>query len=244
MGYPLPAVSHLHRKVWEWSAISQALLERGCLQAGKRGIGFAVGNEPLVSLFADAGVRVDATDLAAGEMADVWNETAQHANSKDGLFMDKIVERETFENNVTFYNADMNNLDGLNKAGYDFAWSSCAMEHLGTLDAGLEFVKNAMDLLKPGGVACHTTEFNISSNDATIESGINVLYRKRDLEKLEAEMRMKYCCVEQLDLFPGTHADDVMFDIAPYGQNQRPHIKLLMDGYITTSLLLICRKHG
>src|SRR5580700_7520252 len=52
----------LHRKMWEWLFIAEALRERGMLAAGRRGVGFGVGQEPLVALFADAGCEVVATD--------------------------------------------------------------------------------------------------------------------------------------------------------------------------------------
>jgi hypothetical protein len=53
----------LHRKAWEWCFITQALHERGKLGVGTRGLGFAVGEEPLSSLFASMGGEVLATDL-------------------------------------------------------------------------------------------------------------------------------------------------------------------------------------
>ena len=52
----------LHRKMWEWLFIAEALRERGMLAAGHRGVGFGVGQEPLVALFAAAGCAVVATD--------------------------------------------------------------------------------------------------------------------------------------------------------------------------------------
>jgi len=42
----------LHRKLWEWCFIAQALFERGMLERGLRGLGSAVGSEPLSALFA------------------------------------------------------------------------------------------------------------------------------------------------------------------------------------------------
>ena len=42
---------------------------------------------------------------------------------------------------------------------FDFSWSSGAVEHLGTLGAGADFVLAQMDCLRPGGVSVHTTEF-------------------------------------------------------------------------------------
>src|ERR1700722_18950532 len=51
----------LHRKMWEWLFIAEGLRERGMLAPGRRGLGFGVGQEPLVALFADAGCAVVAT---------------------------------------------------------------------------------------------------------------------------------------------------------------------------------------
>lgn len=143
----------LHRKLWEWIAAAQALHERGCLGPEKRGLGFAVGNEPLPALFASIGTTIEATD------------------SLKGLFRPKLLDRESFDRLVTFHHADMNDLSGFDRGAYDFIWSSCAMEHTGSLESGLRFVRDSMDLLKPGGVAVHTTEFNLSSLTSTVEAG-------------------------------------------------------------------------
>ncbi len=61
---PGPRPGRPHRKAWEWSAIAQALHERGMLEPGRKGCGFAVGVEPLTSLFAARGAEILATDLA------------------------------------------------------------------------------------------------------------------------------------------------------------------------------------
>ena len=53
-GVPL----YRHRKMWEWCAIAQVLDERNKLRPGKRGCGFAVGHEPLPSLFAACGAEI------------------------------------------------------------------------------------------------------------------------------------------------------------------------------------------
>src|SRR5580698_7522774 len=52
----------LHRKMWEWLFIAEALRERGLLAPGRRGLGFGVGQEPLVALFAAEGCDLVATD--------------------------------------------------------------------------------------------------------------------------------------------------------------------------------------
>ena len=80
------------------------------------------------------------------------------------------MERSAFDSRVQFQPADMRTLEGLT-GKYDFVWSSCALEHLGTLQAGIDFVVKSASMLKPGGVAVHTTEFNVGSNTGTIELG-------------------------------------------------------------------------
>lgn len=242
MGFAPPATSHLHRKVWEWSAIAQALSERNFLQPGNRALGFAVGTEPLVALFAKHGVQVDATDLHTGDVADVWRSTNQYADGLDALFRSDILDRATFDTNVRFFNADMNDLAPLPREQYDFLWSSCAIEHLGTLEAGSRFVQFAMDMLRPGGIACHTTEFNVSSQVRTVEAGQNVLYRRSDIEEMDGFLRLRNCCIDRLDFERGCEPHDVLFDFPPYGNHGRAHIKLLIEGHVATSMLLICRK--
>ena len=69
-------------------------------------------------------------------------------------------------------------------SNFDFCWSCCALEHLGSLSAGMRFIERSLDTLRPGGWAVHTTEFNIFSDVATIERGATVLYRQRDLRWL------------------------------------------------------------
>ena len=38
------------------------------------------------------------------------------------------------------------------------------------------FIEGAMNLLKPGGIAVHTTEYNVSSNEETIMEGNDVIF--------------------------------------------------------------------
>ncbi len=52
----------LHRKMWEWLFIAEALRERGMLAPGRCGLGFGVGQEPLAALFAADGCEITATD--------------------------------------------------------------------------------------------------------------------------------------------------------------------------------------
>jgi 2-polyprenyl-3-methyl-5-hydroxy-6-metoxy-1,4-benzoquinol methylase len=231
--------ARFHRKAWEWCAIAQALSERGMLEPGKRGLGFAVGTEPLPALFAKYGASILATDLDVRDRrAKAWASTNQHASSLDGLYYEHIVPKYDFESHVDFQFADMKsprNIEGK----FDFIWSSCALEHLGNLMEGFAFVFKACSLLKPGGICVHTTEYNITSNDSTIECGPSVIYRRRDIENLDRLLRKSGFCLEKIDFWAGRDFHDRLYDTDPYYTSGKQHIKLLLDGYVTTSMTLV-----
>jgi hypothetical protein len=239
---PGPRPVRPHRKAWEWCAIAQALSERGMLAAGRRGCGFAVGAEPLPSAFAARGVEILATDQAPSAEAEIWASTGQHAASLESLHKPELVSRADFASRVRFRAADMRDLRLPWDETFDFVWSSCSIEHLGSLQAGFDFVERATSLLLPGGCAVHTTEFNVGSNEATLLSGDSVIYRQRDIEDLDRRLRWIGCGLARCDFYCGDHPYDIDFDIPPYGGPERTHVKLLLEGHITTSLLLIVRK--
>lgn len=239
---PAPLPRRPHRKAWEWCAITQALHERGMLRPGRTGCGFAVGTEPLPSAFAARGVDILATDQAATDEAAAWNETGQHAASLDVLHRPELIGRGEFDRRVRFRPADMRELGLPWGERFDFLWSSCSIEHLGSLPAGLEFVEQSTRLLKPGGWAVHTTEYNVASNDATLDQGGSLIYRRRDIEELDRTLRRLGCGLSRCDFYAGDHVFDLDYDLPPYGRPDRQHIKLMLGGHITTSMLLIVHK--
>ncbi len=52
-----------HRKQWEFVHILESLHQRDMIAPGRRGLGFAVGTEPLPAAFCSLGCEVVATDL-------------------------------------------------------------------------------------------------------------------------------------------------------------------------------------
>lgn len=228
-----------HRKAWEWCAISQALAERGMLEFGKCGLGFAVGTEPLPALFAKYGVSVLATDLHVQDhRAKAWASSNQHASSPMKIHFENILPKNIFEDRVEFKFVDMKSPTNIHKK-YDFIWSSCALEHLGSLMDGIGFIFKACSFLKPGGICVHTTEYNITSNEATIECGSSVIYRRQDIENLDRLLRKSGFCLEKLDFWEGSSLHDRLYDIEPYYRSGRQHIKLCLDGYVVTSMVLV-----
>jgi 2-polyprenyl-3-methyl-5-hydroxy-6-metoxy-1,4-benzoquinol methylase len=233
----------LHRKTWEWAVVAQALASRGMLVPGRRGCGFAVGREPMASLFASMGVDVLATDLGAdGDTAAAWSASNQHAAGLDALHRPDLVDRPTFDAHVRFMPQDMRDLQPDALGTFDFIWSACSFEHLGSLEAGLQFVLKSTELLKPGGVAVHTTEINLSSLEETIATGGSVIYRQKDINELELRLRGIGCGLERPDYFGGTAIEDIEYDYEPYYEHGRHHIKLMLDRFVTTSMVLIIRK--
>jgi hypothetical protein len=134
----------------------------------------------------------------------------------------------------------MNNIDP-SLHGFDFCWSSCCFEHLGSLEAGMRFVINSVEkTLKPGGIACHTTELNLSSNEETLEAGETVLYRRRDIQELIERLSDRGHTVSPLKISPARHPLDFHVDSPPYTHN--PHIKLTVGGHTTTSVGMVVKR--
>ncbi|HEX3728040.1 MAG TPA: methyltransferase domain-containing protein, partial [Pirellulales bacterium] len=206
----------MHRKAWEIYYICQALAERGMLQPGRRGLGFAVGREPLPAVFAARGCEIVASDLAADDRrARIWTKTSQHASNLAGLNARGLCEAAQFARLVSFRYVDMNAMPE-DLRDFDFTWSMCAFEHVGSIDLGLRFIQEQMRCLRPGGVAVHTTEFNVSSNTKTLSQGECVLFRRRDIEALAQALTQQGHKVEPLDLDLGSGPVDRHVDVPPY----------------------------
>ena len=230
-----------HRKLWEWVFIVHHLVEAGVVAPGSNGLVFGVGTERLPALFASLGATIAATD-APGDVGESqgWIETGQHVGSLERIRYPEIVDREVFDANVSFATCDMRDISP-DLTGFDFNWSSCCFEHLGSLAAGMDFVVNAVEkTLRPGGIAVHTTEFNLSSNDQTVTEGATVIYRQRDIEELIARLRDRGHTVKEFVVAPASHHWDFHVDTPPY--TSKVHLKLLLERYVTTSAGIVIER--
>lgn len=231
---------NFHRKQWEFVYIMQALWERGCIENGKTGLVFAVGTEPLPAMFAKYGVDILATDILPEKGIEMgWDKGNQLCFGVEFLNTRSICDEEGFKKRVHYRAVDMNDIPA-DLVGFDFNWSSCSFEHLGTLQKGFEFLKNQLKTLKPGGWAIHTTEYNISSNDETQENNNTVIYRQRDIEKIVNELKADGHFVEELNFALGGLPEDFMVDIEPH--EQKVHLKLQVGKFVVTSIGLIIQK--
>ena len=218
----------MHRKYWEFVSIVHAL--EG---AGPRGIGFGVGTEPLTSYFASVGRDVLATDLCEGGV--VW--ASQHAGELDAVHNASVCGREAFLAHAHYRNVDMTEIpQDLACGEFDFAWSSSSLEHLGSAGAGEEFIRQSLRCLRPGGIAAHTTEFNVSEDVRRPKKTSVAVYCRSDVEKLLTETAEEQEC----DWWLGDEPADAYIDRGPYTMD--PHLKLELSNTVITSILVVLRK--
>lgn len=229
-----------HRKLWEHCYITQALLERGMLSPGMTGLGFGVGKEPLVSYFASKGCYITATDLDVRTATQQgWTKSNEYAAQLQDLNEKMLCEPEAFNERVGYCEVNMNHIPSALYNAYNFTWSSCSFEHCGSIELGKQFILNQMNCLKPGGVAVHTTEFNLTSNDHTLDNEITVLFRLQDIEWMVRELRKQGHHIE-VDYSVGSLPLESYVDVPPY--KSHIHLRLALAQYITTSIGLIIQK--
>ena len=166
----------LHRKMWEWLFVAEALHERGMLAPGRSGLGLRRGPGAAGGFVrrrglrprgdgpaAPAAVRAGWTD-SSSEWAGGLENLDQRAAVRPGRVRPPCDASRTVDMNAPPRRPP-------HRGRFDFTWSSCALEHLGTLAAGADFVVAQMDCLRPGGVAVHTTEYLVACNGADGRGG-------------------------------------------------------------------------
>lgn len=232
--------ARFHRKQWEFIYVMQALWERRCIGRDKKGLVFAVGSEPGPSVFANYGCDILATDIFPEIGVEKgWTHADQLCFGLDSLNKRGLADDITFRRHVHYRPVDMNSIPSDLK-NFDFNWSSCSFEHLGNISKGLNFLQRQLKTLKPGGWAVHTTEFNISSNEETLDNADTVIFRMRDLEELARELRSQGHFVEQLDYSLGGLPEDFEVALPPY--EDEVHLKLQLNEYVVSSIGIIIQK--
>jgi hypothetical protein len=241
--HEIKEIPRYHRKQWEYAYVLQGLYENNLLRPGTLGLGFGVGKEPLPALMAKYGCRVIATDIDVTRAGNAgWVSSNQHSKSTSDLNERGICERDTFNSLVSFQATDMNSIDPrLKSMSFDFVWSCCAIDHLGSIELGARFIKETLTLLKSGGMSIHTTEYNVSSNIDTLDNQGVVLFRRKDIESLVNDLRSEG---HEICFNPhtGNGCIDKLLDTPPYRDHH--HLKLVIGQYASTSIGLIIKKAG
>jgi len=258
----------MHRKLWEYAAIAKVYLER-VPRAGYRAfdatgylrphvLGFGVGRDPLAVWFASRGAVVVATDKPEETTSDDWKLTGQHASGKDQLRRLKSTTDGDWKR-ITYMPCDMNDI-AVKWAGgvdmlYDLTWSCGSFEHIGGIQASIDFFVRQMACLKPGGVAVHTTEY--STLHTMLDSPDLCLLRSCDIAIIARRLAEQGDLLLPFDPTPGNEPADFYIDRPPYpGNLVTPvegaipasaklgaigpwHLSMEVGGHATTSIVLI-----
>jgi 2-polyprenyl-3-methyl-5-hydroxy-6-metoxy-1,4-benzoquinol methylase len=241
-GYSEATVTVPHRKVWEFVYVLRAAEQNGRLKPGRRAVGFGVGQEPIPAALARAGMIVLATDLdIADEASAEWAAGAQHMSDLRSLSRPEVVPDDVLEQQVSTRYVDMNAIpEDLGR--FDLVWSCCALEHLGSPGAGLEFVLRTLDLLEPGGVSVHTTELELTPRAETADYGNLAVYRKVDLDRLAERVRGLGFEIETNWYVSLETSADRWVSLPPYPHNDPAHLKLVVGDSVSTSVGLLIRR--
>jgi 2-polyprenyl-3-methyl-5-hydroxy-6-metoxy-1,4-benzoquinol methylase len=241
-----------HRKIWELAFVMQSIHDHGHIRPGARGLGFGCGQESLPSYFAGHDMTIVATDQPPKSAAAAgWVHTGQHTTAIEQCFMPHLVDRARFDRNVAMRFVDMNDIpDDL--TDFDFCWSICALEHLGSIDRGLAFIENSLKTLRPGGLSVHTTEFNIRDDGGTVDNWSTVAFQRKHMERITARLRAQGHKVAPFDYSLGDGPLDRFVDLPPFVQDlpehinkwlgDPVHIKLAMDGLVVTCIGIAVEK--
>ncbi len=169
-----------------------------------------------------------------------WVGSNEYTINLDALNERGICDSQDFAARVSLRTADMNEIPEDLFDGFDFCWSACCFEHLGSLEHGLRFVEQSIRTLKLGGVAVHTTEFNLSSNETTYESRNLSIYRRRDIEALVDRLTRAGHHIVPVNWSRGSGRLDKIVDFPPFATE--PHLRLELFDYDCTSIGLIIRR--
>jgi hypothetical protein len=194
----------------------------------KKALVVGVGQEPTVSFLADAGWRITATDFLDNEKAEAWATTSQLADGKESLFRKQLCKKSTFDSQVDFINLDMNVIPTDFDEKFDLVWSLCALGHIGGYQKGLDFVNRSRQLLKPGGIAVHTTEMDSSLVLGKFDTPDLSFYKRVDLESLLHTISESGFHVPEHDFGIGCGVLDKELDVSPYRQTSH-HLRFWFD---------------
>lgn len=147
-------LSDKSRKMWEFIQVYRGLEHLGVLNPEAKGLGLGVGTEPLIYAFTNVCKEITATDLYDSQ---TWTTAAVSLNdvyAKSFLpyRQDRLIVR----------NMSMTDIEYPDES-FDFVWSCCAIEHVNNFRELHRVYQEIHRVLKPGGIAALTTEFNATN---------------------------------------------------------------------------------
>lgn len=144
-----------HRKQWEFVVIYLNLLKYGKLNKEAVGASFGAGRERLIFDISKEVKSLLATDLYVYNTA--WATAKVEENMSCFNFVLEKAPKGFDASNLTVKEMDMRKL-GIEDDSLDFAYSSCAFEHIGHFDDFVNHLKEVKRVLKDDGIYVMTTE--------------------------------------------------------------------------------------
>lgn len=143
------------RKFWEYIQVYRGLRQLGLLNDESRALGLGVGRERLIYAFANVCGEVVATDLYSSQN---WQTAA--------MPVEEVYERNPFayrKERLVVQHMDMTRIEYPDNS-FDFIWSCCSIEHVNSFKDLHQVYREIHRVLKPGGIAALTTEYNLSDH--------------------------------------------------------------------------------
>lgn len=253
----------IHRKIWEYFIIAEKIKNyyKNKLK-NKKGLGFAVGNEPLVPYFISKKTYITGTDICEKHKNyHIWKSTNQNIDIGFDKFTDPksnkyFLDKNQFDKFFKKEYVDMNKLPkNIGNNDFDFLWSSCALEHLGSIEKSFKFIISSLKYLKKGGIAVHTTEYNYDSDQNTLISEDCILFLRNHFKILGKKLKKYGHKLLTMNFFRENSEINDYVDVYPYytvkdcklckkiaDDNERTHINLNISGYNSTSIYFVIIK--
>jgi SAM-dependent methyltransferase len=168
-----------HRKQWEFAMIFLALRQRGLLKSDKVGLSMGGGRERLLYALAQHIKQLVVTDIYASQTS--WD--CARTNDPETF----IRSNKPFPVDDTKFKVlrmDMRDLQFPDQT-FDFCYSSCAIEHIGTHTDFLRHLNEVARVLKDDGIYVMTTE--VQYGDITIHDQNNYIFSPDYLTELLSE---------------------------------------------------------
>lgn len=235
----------LHRKQWEFAQIFRTLQTLGFLRADARGLSMGGGVERLLYALARRVGHLTVTDLY--ESKSVW----EGARTDDpDQFVKAAAPFPIDPSRVSARHMDMRALEFVDRA-FDFCYSSCAMEHIGTYDDFLMHLREVRRVLKDDGVYVLTTEFHYGDDAITVPN--NYYFSSGYLAELVGAVSLEAFGGIDGSLWPhalNSPLPSNLGDLCAHSTEgiagrlleSAPHVQLLTGGLPFTSLNVVLTK--
>jgi SAM-dependent methyltransferase len=226
--------SDIDRKHWEKAAIAVLVEAMGYYSEQSKGLGLGVAQENLLYLLGNHCGHIVGIDLYAPKF------------SRAGMSIRDVYDGSPFayrRERLEILAMDMRALD-FPDATFDFVWSVSSVEHLESVEQVATTFREIERVLKPGGYAFITTEWNLVPGNAVYQSH-SILFDEVLCAWIFSKLRMLALTtpVHTRQPYHPDHFFAAKWRTAS-GLNIHPCVNLFVAGTFVTPVLLVCKKEA